>query len=153
VKFLELKIPPPAVALLVALAMWGLAPPLSLLAVQTQLRVALAVLVALLGFVVAFSGVVSFRRAKTTITPLKPETASALVTSGVYRYTRNPMYLGLTAVLLGWALFLASAWALLGPLLYVVYITRFQIIPEERALLSLFGRDFSEYQQRVRRWL
>jgi protein-S-isoprenylcysteine O-methyltransferase Ste14 len=153
VKFLELKIPPPAVALLVAIAMWGLAPPLSLLAVPTQIRVAFALLLAVLGLGVAISGVASFRRARTTITPLKPESASALVTSGVYRFTRNPMYLGLTVVLLGWALFLASAWALLGPLLYVAYITRFQIIPEERALLSLFGKHFSDYQQRVRRWL
>lgn len=152
-KFLELKIPPPAVALLMAIAMWGLAPPLSLLALPTQLRVALAVLLALLGFVIAFSGVVSFRRAKTTITPLKPEAASALVTSGVYRYTRNPMYLGLTAALVGWALYLSSAWALLGPLAYAIYITRFQIMPEERALQSLFGSHFSDYQQRVRRWL
>lgn len=95
----------------------------------------------------------SFRKARTTVNPLKPETASALVSSGVYRYTRNPMYLGFAIVLIAWSIFLAWPPALLGVLGFVMYMNIFQIGPEERALASLFGREFTQYCSQVRRWL
>ena len=85
--------------------------------------------------------------------PLKPETSSRLVTSGIYRHTRNPMYLGMAVVLLGWAAWLGSAWSLLGIAMFAAYITRFQILPEETALQRIFGAEFDEYRERVRRWL
>jgi protein-S-isoprenylcysteine O-methyltransferase Ste14 len=84
---------------------------------------------------------------------MKPETATALVCGGVYTVTRNPMYLGLLVLLIAWAVYLSSAWALLGPLAFAVYITRFQILPEERALGTLFGAEYAAYRARVRRWL
>ena len=151
---LELKIPPPIVALLVAGAMWGV----SLVArvpfdVPTLVRVVLGAALALVGGAVSFSGTAAFRRAKTTLNPMKPQNASALVTTGVYRFTRNPMYLGLSLVLVAWAFFLFSPWALLGPLVFVLYINRFQIEPEERALAALFGATFTTYTKNVRRWL
>jgi protein-S-isoprenylcysteine O-methyltransferase Ste14 len=108
---------------------------------------------AVLGAAVALGGVLSFRRAHTTVNPLKPETSAALVSTGVYSFTRNPMYLGMALVLLAWAVYLSSAWSLLGPLLFALYITRFQIVPEERALEGLFGESFAAYRKRVRRWL
>lgn len=134
--------------------MWFIAsslPPLLPLPVSARLPV--AVILALVGVAIALSGVISFRRAQTTVNPLKPETSTALVTTGIYRITRNPMYLGMLAVLLAWAAYLSSAWALLGPVAFALYITRFQIIPEERALRSLFGTTFVAYTQRTRRWL
>jgi len=108
---------------------------------------------AIVGFGFAISGVLAMRRARTTISPIKPEAATSLVTSGVYRFTRNPMYLGLCFVLLAWAVFLSSAWAFLGPGAFVLYINRFQIAPEENALSKLFGTAFANYQSKVRRWL
>jgi len=108
---------------------------------------------ALTGIAIAIAGVVEFRRAQTTVNPLKPQATSRLVTSGIYRFTRNPMYLGFCMGLVASAVFLSSAWALLGPLAFVVYITRFQIAPEERALAGLFGDAFTDYQGRVRRWV
>ncbi len=84
---------------------------------------------------------------------MKPEAASSLVVTGIYKVTRNPMYVGLSFLLLAWAVFLWSAWALLGPLVFLAYIFRFQIAPEERALATLFGADYSAYKARVRRWL
>ncbi len=84
---------------------------------------------------------------------MKPEAASTLVCSGVYRVTRNPMYLGLLLVLTGWAVHLSCAWTLIGPLAFKLYIDRFQIAPEERALSGKFGADYSAYATRVRRWL
>ena len=150
---LELKIPPPIVALLIAAAMWGasLATPAAPLPVNIRLVATIAI--ALAGVAAAIAGVAGVRRAKTTLNPFKPATTSSLVTSGVYRFTRNPMYLGLALVLLARAVFLSSAWSLLGPLVFILYITRFQIMPEERALSGIFGAVYSEYQTKVRRWL
>lgn len=151
---MELRVPPPLVGVIIAGAMWFIAsslPPLLPLPVPARLPV--AIILALVGVAIALSGVISFRRAQTTVNPLKPETSTALVSSGIYRITRNPMYLGMLAVLLAWAAYLSSAWALLGPVAFALYITRFQIIPEERALQSLFGTTFVEYTQRTRRWL
>jgi protein-S-isoprenylcysteine O-methyltransferase Ste14 len=153
-RFLELRVPPPLVGIIIAGAMWLIPSSLSpLLPLPASVRLTAAVLLALAGVAIAMSGVISFRRAQTTVNPLKPETSTALVSTGIYRITRNPMYLGMLAVLLAWAVYLPSAWALLGPVAFALYITRFQIIPEERALQSLFGTAFAEYTHRIRRWL
>ena len=94
-----------------------------------------------------------FGRVKTTTNPVNIEAASALVTSGIYSYTRNAMYLGLVAFLLAWAIYLSAYWTLLGPLAFVLFITRFQIIPEERVLHNKFGDAYTAYQRQVPRWL
>jgi protein-S-isoprenylcysteine O-methyltransferase Ste14 len=106
-----------------------------------------------LGMLVMVLGMLAFRRAKTTINPVKIGAASSIVTGGVYRYTRNPMYVGLTLMLLGLAVHIAVPFVLVGPVIFVFYITRFQIIPEERVLTSKFGEEYRKYQERVRRWL
>jgi protein-S-isoprenylcysteine O-methyltransferase Ste14 len=150
---LELKVPPPVVALLIAAAMWGLSllgPPA---AAQTGLRTLIAIAIACCGIGIDIAGAVAFRRARTTINPLKPTAASSLVMTGVYRFTRNPMYVGLAVVLLAWAIWLASFPAWLGLPAFVLYISRFQIAPEERALAGIFGTAFADYQSKVRRWL
>jgi protein-S-isoprenylcysteine O-methyltransferase Ste14 len=110
-------------------------------------------LLVLLGLILDSGGLLSFIRSKTTINPVKIEKASALVTGGVYRFTRNPMYLGMAFLLTALAIWLQTPLAFVGPVLFVGYITRFQIIPEERALLKLFGQEYLDYSQRVRRWL
>jgi protein-S-isoprenylcysteine O-methyltransferase Ste14 len=150
---LELKIPPPAVAVLIAGAMWGISVVTPSLDVPDLIRVVAAVAVALAGGGIALSGVVSFRRARTTVNPMKPETTSSLVTTGIYRITRNPMYVGVLFVLVAWAIFLSAPWTLAGPLAFVLYMNRFQIAPEERVLSAMFGTDYSSYKARVRRWL
>jgi len=153
-RFLEHRIPPPLVGIILAGAMWFIAWSLSPLPpLPATVRLPAAVILALVGAAIALSGVISFRRAQTTVNPLKPETSTALVSTGIYGITRNPMYLGMLTVLLAWAVYLSSVWALLGPVAFALYITRFQIIPEERALRSLFGPSFVEYTHRVRRWL
>ena len=105
-----------------------------------------------MGFITGVSGVVTFRNAKTTVNPLKPH-ASSLVTWGVYAISRNPMYLGGLIMLLGWAVFLSNPLAFLFLPVYVLYLNRFQIAPEERVLMSLFGETYAAYQVRARRWL
>ncbi|MBG6289848.1 isoprenylcysteine carboxylmethyltransferase family protein [Pseudomonas nitroreducens] len=106
-----------------------------------------------MGAAVCLAGVLSFRLARTAVNPLRPETASALVSSGIYGHTRNPMYLGFAIALVAWAFYLASPVALLGVVGFVLYMNRFQIGPEEQALASLFGEAFAAYRTRVRRWL
>lgn len=150
---LELKIPPPVVALLVAVAMWGISMMRAPIGVSDVVRYAVAAVIALAGVGVSLAGVVRFRGARTTVNPMKPENTSSLVTTGIYRFTRNPMYVGLLSVLIGWAVFLASAWALAGPVAFVLYIARFQIAPEERVLAAMFGAPYAEYVAKARRWL
>jgi len=150
---LELKIPPPAVAVLMACAMWGIALVAPLLEVPRFIRVAAAATFALAGVGFSLAGIISFRRARTTVNPMKPGTTSSLVCSGIYGVTRNPMYVGLLFVLVAWAVFLSSAWALLGALAFVLYINQFQIAPEERVLSAMFGTSYSAYKSRVRQWL
>jgi protein-S-isoprenylcysteine O-methyltransferase Ste14 len=150
---LELKIPPPLVALLVAVAMWASARFLAAIHLTDQLRLTLAGVCAGFGVIVALLGFFALRQANTTINPVNPEKASSVVTGGIYSYTRNPMYVGLTALLVGWAVWLAVPWVFLGPVALMLYLTRFQIIPEERVMSSKFGREYDEYRKRVRRWL
>jgi protein-S-isoprenylcysteine O-methyltransferase Ste14 len=116
-------------------------------------RLSLVVSLFVLGGVFAFSGLLAFRRAATTVDPLKPHRASSLVATGIYRFTRNPMYVGLALVLTSWDVYLGSPLASLGVMGFVAYINWLQIIPEEQALLELFGDEYREYQARVRRWL
>lgn len=152
-QFLELKIPPVIVVAIAALLMW-------LVAWMTQawrfvfpgyVVVAIALVVA--GGLISVAGVVEFRRARTTVNPMKPGDSSSLVASGVYTWTRNPMYFGFAVVLVGWAVYLANPVSLLVLPGFILYMNRFQIVPEERALKSLFGAAFECYRERVRRWL
>ncbi|MCS4259830.1 protein-S-isoprenylcysteine O-methyltransferase Ste14 [Pseudomonas protegens] len=150
---LENRIPPPLVAALFAVLMGLLARSLPGLDPGLGTRLLLALPLVMAGLLFVLAGGLAFRRAKTTVNPLKPASASALVTSGIYQYTRNPMYVGFALWLLAWGLYLASPLVLLGVLGFVLYMNRFQIYPEERALGQLFGADFAAYRQRVRRWL
>ena len=150
---LETKVPPPAVVTVVAVAMWGASKLAPLFQVPSALRLGAAVAIVLVGIGFSAAGVLAFRRARTTVNPTTPEKATSLVSSGVYRITRNPMYVGLFCVLVAWAVFLSSAWALLGPVAFALYIDRFQIAPEERALTKLFSSEYADYQAKVRRWL
>ena len=150
---IELTVPPPVVAVAIAGAMWGVSRITPLLDVPSVIRVASATTIALIGVGFDLAGLLSFWRARTTINPMKPQATSSVVCSGAYRVSRNPMYLGLLLLLVAWAIFLSSAWAMVGPLAFVFYMNRFQIAPEERVLSAMFGKDYSDYQSRVRRWL
>ena len=142
---LDLKIPPPIVTLVLALLMWLTPAVAGHLEISFPSRVLWAVVLVCVGQGIAIAGMVAFRRAKTTVNPVKASSASSLVIRGVYRYTRNPMYVGLLLTLLAFAVFLANPLAVLWVVVYVLYITRFQIIPEERVLASLFGAEYEAY--------
>jgi protein-S-isoprenylcysteine O-methyltransferase Ste14 len=151
-KSLELKIPPPVVFLAFAGLMWlvSVALPWSTLPLPGR---SLATALAALGGLLGVPSIVSFLRARTTLSPEKPSQTTKLVVTGVYALTRNPMYLSLLLVLIGWAIYLENVVAFLLIPFFVLYLNRFQIKPEERVLALLFGSEFEAYSKRVRRWL
>lgn len=150
---LKLKVPPPIVALATAATMWLIARQTRNFAIAIPASRLIAGALALLGVLIAVAGVRSFRKAQTTINPLKPESATSLVDFGIYRLTRNPMYIGMLLVLIAFAVLLSNPLALLGLAAFVVYMNRFQIAPEEAALTMLFGQKYTNYKTRVRRWI
>ena len=150
---LELKVPPPLVALVMAIAMWCVSRLPPLLEVPPVVRVIAVVCFAVAGASFDLFGIVAFRRVKTTVNPMKPELSSSLVIAGVYKVSRNPMYVGMLFLLSAWAAFLWSPWSLFGILGFAGYISRFQIVPEEKVLSRLFGTEFADYKERVPRWL
>lgn len=149
---LEHKVPPPLIGALCALLMWLICgmPPLT---GKPPLLLVPALALVVLGLMVEAAGVLSFRRARTTVNPFAPERTVNIVSSGIYRLSRNPMYLGMVCILTGWAVWLWQVQAVLGMVLFVAWITRFQIIPEEQVLTQKFGTEYRQYRQRVRRWV
>jgi protein-S-isoprenylcysteine O-methyltransferase Ste14 len=152
-RHLELKIPPPLVALLCVAAMWYLSRITPAFGLPREVRWLLAGVFVLVGVSFDLRGLLVFLKAKTSINPLKPYQASSLVMTGIYRRTRNPMYVGLASTLVAVAIFLDAPLALIGVGVFVGYITRFQIQPEESALLQKFGEAYRDYCEQVPRWL
>ena len=150
---LELKIPPVGVGIVAVIAMWLLSTfvPGGDIAIPGLNWVAAALYC--VGIALTATGVITFRAAQTTIDPRVPGSTTRLVTHGIYRLTRNPMYVGFTGVILGVAVHLSNIYALLVLPLFVLYMNRFQIYPEERAMRTLFEDEYSQYAERVRRWL
>lgn len=145
---LELRIPPPVLFLLCASVMWWLSAKEAPLLWQNVLLVLLGIVGAILGV----AALQRFHRHQTTVSPVHLHKSHHLVTGGVYRFSRNPMYLGLFCWLAGWACYLGGVWVWLGPLSLLVWLTRFQIIPEERLLQARFRDEYTRYCQQVRRW-
>jgi len=150
---LELKIPPLALVIIVALLMWLSSPYLISIALSEHVRLVLLVSFALLGSIIIGIGALAFKQAQTTVNPTKPETSSSLVNIGIFSVTRNPMYVGMVAWLIGWLCFLASPLTICFIFGFILYMNRFQIIPEERILTTLFKQDYIDYCAQVRRWL
>lgn len=139
--------------LIIGLIMWLVSEIFPTLTVAWLHSVVAAVVIALLGIAVSLTGIATFRRARTTIDPKHPAEASSLINSGIYRYSRNPMYLGVLLVLVGWVFYLGNLLSILGIFIFIAYVTRFQIIPEERLLEEKFQAKFLSYKNNVRRWL
>lgn len=151
--FLDHKIPPPLVALACAAALYGAARAWPDALWHLPGRTLWVSAIAACGLLFDASGLWAFRRHRTTVNPLAPERSSTVVQDGIYRYTRNPMYVGMALLLAAWAIWWGLGPGLLVLPLFVAYITRFQIQPEERALQANFGAAYTAYCQRVRRWL
>lgn len=150
---LELKIPPLGLVIIAALLMWLGAQYFPKLNFRFPFQSVAAWVIGLSGLLSSTLGFFEFRRAKTTVDPTRPDAASSLVRTGIYRRTRNPMYVGFLLILTGWAAAVANVASFLILPAFVVYMNQFQIKPEERALASIFGDDFKAYCSEVRRWV
>jgi len=153
VNWLELRVPPPAAALLTAALMWLVAQALPAFEVDVPAGGAFTTLLAALGILLGAAAIVQFRRAGTTVNPMQPHESTALVTSGIYRFSRNPMYVADVLLLAAWAAWLANLAAVVPIALFIAYMNRFQIAPEERALQARHGAAYTDYCRLVRRWL
>jgi protein-S-isoprenylcysteine O-methyltransferase Ste14 len=149
----HLKIPPALIGAGFALIQLVVARQIPRLAVEIETQIPIALFVAAIGFGIAIFGVLSFKKAATTVNPLSPEKTRSLVKSGVYSYSRNPMYLGMMIVLVAWSIYIGNVASTAIVVLFWAYITHFQIKPEEEALNVLFPEDFRDYCQNIRRWL
>ncbi len=150
---LELRIPPLALFVIFVAAILAAGAYIPAANIAFPGHRALAVLAFILGWVIVGAGVFEFHRAKTTMNPLSPERSMSIVSSGIYRWSRNPMYLGMALALVGVAAWRSSLPGYAAVWLFCAYLTRFQIKPEERALLEIFGAEFSAYLTQVRRWI
>lgn len=150
---LELKVPPVLQVLIIAFAMYGLSGLLPNLQVMVFGTNWLANILVIIGVALAIMGVLAFKKAQTTVNPHTPEKSANLVTTGIYHYTRNPIYLGMLLILLGWAFYLSNVAALLVLPIFIIYMSRFQIQPEERVMMQNFGDEYQAYMIKVRRWL
>ena len=148
---METKIPPPIVTFVFGLSIYfsrGI-----FQVVEIKYSFYFGILLLLLGFVILISAVRLFRKDKTTVNPLSPEQATKLVTDGIFKYSRNPMYLGMALVLGSIAVFFNLIGGIILVALFCAYITKFQILPEERAMRDLFSDDFDKYTKVTRRWI
>ena len=145
------KIPPPIVTLTFGLFIYFSRPFFP--EFNNELLSIVSGLSLLIGIGVLVSAVASFRKQKTTVNPLDIEKASSLVISGVFKYSRNPMYLGMVFILLSIALKFNLIGGIILTLLFAIFITRFQIIPEEVEMEKLFKEEFDSYKKKTRRWL
>lgn len=105
------------------------------------------------GLMIIGAGVYIFNEKNTTVNPLNPEKSSKLVEEGIYKFTRNPMYLGMAIILISFGVYLGNIFNVINIILFVLYMNKYQIIPEEKALTQLFGDEFIAYKSKVRRWL
>ncbi|HHF3230021.1 TPA: isoprenylcysteine carboxylmethyltransferase family protein [Vibrio diabolicus] len=150
---LELKVPPVAVFLLVILLMYGLTVLVPSLDISVPfVEVVVGGLTLLSGYM-GIAGVYEFHKVKTTVNPVKPDTASSVVRTGVFSFSRNPMYMALLLLIIAIGLWWQHLSVVLCSVVFVSYMNRFQIKPEERVLERLFGEEYVDYKNHVRRWI
>ena len=150
---MRLKIPPAVQLFISALLMWII----SIYAVNVRFIFYFSNELALFSLIIAGTiivfGIAAFKKAETTVNPFNPDKASSLVARGIYQYTRNPMYFGLLLLLFSIGFYLQNLASMFVLPIYVWFISKYQIIPEEESLHKLFGQDYVNYQERVRRWI
>lgn len=120
---------------------------------DSTLNSSLAILLLAIGILIGFFAIYSFRHHNTTVNPTTPEESSKVVDSGIYQFSRNPMYLAMLLALMAYTCYLGNPLNVSICWLFIWYISKYQIIPEERMLTKLFGQHYRDYQRRVRRWL
>lgn len=150
---LENRIPPALIMAAVGVLMYFVSPILPDIRIERSISLFIGVLITLIGVVFGLFGVYEFVKNNTTVDPTNPEKTSSLVTSGVLKISRNPMYVAMAFFLFGFSFLLSSLLTVFLVSVFFVYMNRFQIEPEERIMSQKFGDEFLRYKENVRRWL
>lgn len=152
-KKLELLIPPPVIALISAFLIWIISLIFPSLSFDFTGRRFVVLIFLIIGGMFGFGGILQFERKQTTMNPAKPQNSRILITKGIYTISRNPMYMGILWGLMAYIIYLGNVLSVVGAVLFVYYMTEYQIKPEEKALRKKFGRLYNAYTKKVRRWI
>ena len=145
------KIPPPLVVLILVISTFFSSKKIDLIQIPFQSLISIFILS--MGILILLNPVLKFKKSKTTINPIKFKKVNKLVTSGIYKYSRNPMYLGLLMIVISSSIFYLNIYSILTPLFFYLWINRFQIKREEVFLTEKFGEDYLSYKKKTRRWI
>ena len=145
------KIPPPLVVLILVISTFFSSKKIDLIQIPFQSLISIFILS--IGILILLNPVLKFKKSKTTINPIKFKKVNKLVTSGIYKYSRNPMYLGLLMIVISSSIFYLNIYSILTPLFFYIWINRFQIKREEIFLTEKFGEDYLSYKKKTRRWI
>ena len=148
---MKTKIPPPILALLTIGLIYLSA--LIFAPLTFNYEGTLSILSVIIGFACVIPSFKLFTQYKTTISPLTPSETTALVTEGMYRYSRNPMYLGLLLLTISSTIWFGTWFGIILNAIFIYLINLLQILPEEEALLDIFGKEYEDYKKKVRRWI
>lgn len=145
------KIPPPLVVLILVISTFFSSKTIDL--IQIPFQTLISIFIFSIGILILINPVLKFKKSKTTINPIKFKKVNKLVTSGIYKYSRNPMYLGLLMIVISSSIFYLNIYSILTPLFFYLWINRFQIKREEIFLTEKFGKDYLSYKSNTRRWI
>ena len=146
-----IKIPPPLIVLVLIISIYFSSIKIDLINIPLQLEISIFILSA--GILIFVNPVLQFIKSKTTVNPIQFEEVNKLVTSGIFRYSRNPMYLGMLMIVLSTSIFYLNIYSILTPLLFILWINKFQIKREEEFLIEKFGDEYITYKKKTRRWI
>ena len=146
-----IKIPPPLIVLVLIVSIYFSSKKIDLINIPLQLEISIFILSA--GILIFINPVLQFIKSKTTVNPIQFEEVNKLVTSGIFKYSRNPMYLGLLMIVISSSIFYLNIYSILTPLFFYLWINRFQIKREEIFLTEKFGKEYLSYKKMTRRWI
>ena len=146
-----IKIPPPLIVLVLIVSIYFSSKKIDLINIPLQLEISIFILSA--GILIFVNPVLQFIKSKTTVNPIQFEEVNKLVTSGIFKYSRNPMYLGMLMIVLSTSIFYLNIYSILTPLLFILWINKFQINREEEFLIEKFGDEYLSYKKKTRRWI
>ena len=146
-----IKIPPPLIVLVLIVSIYFSSKKIDLINIPLQLEISIFILSA--GILIFVNPVLQFIKSKTTVNPIQFEEVNKLVTSGIFKYSRNPMYLGMLMIVISTSIFYLNIYSILTPLLFILWINKFQIKREEEFLIEKFGDEYLSYKKKTRRWI
>ena len=146
-----IKIPPPLIVLVLIVSIYFSSKKIDLINIPLQMEISIFILSA--GILIFLNPVLQFIKSKTTVNPIQFEEVNKLVTSGIFKYSRNPMYLGMLMIVLSTSIFYLNIYSILTPLLFILWINKFQIKREEEFLIEKFGDEYLSYKKKTRRWI